>query len=91
MTDRQTNHFKRMILVSAPWPIFSRPSIQLGALKAYLHKQFPDIEIINDHFYLLSTFAAENRFFPTLSVEGIPGMLVASASGEEKFFRLCVL
>jgi len=52
MTDRQINHLKCMILVSAPWPIFNRPSIQLGTLKAYLHKQFPDIEIINDHFYL---------------------------------------
>lgn len=43
---------KRIALVSTPWPLFSRPSIQLGALKAYLDKQFPDLEIDAHHFYL---------------------------------------
>ena len=28
--------FFKVALVSMPWPVFNRPSIQLGALKAYL-------------------------------------------------------
>jgi len=43
---------KRMILVSAPWPVFSRPSIQLAALKAFISNRFPDIETVASHFYL---------------------------------------
>lgn len=43
---------KRIALISAPWPLFNRPSIQLGTLKAYLKKQIPDLEIVARHFYL---------------------------------------
>jgi hypothetical protein len=39
-------------LISAPWPFFSRPSIQLGTLKAYLRHELPDIRIDAHHFYL---------------------------------------
>ena len=39
-------------LVSAPWPLFERPSIQLGALKAYLGRQIPDINTRAHHLYL---------------------------------------
>ncbi len=42
----------RIILVAAPWPLYSRPSIQLGTLKAYLHSRFPDIPVTASHFYL---------------------------------------
>lgn len=43
---------KRIVLVSTPWPLFSRPSIQLGTLKAYLRSQFPDLKVEAHHFYL---------------------------------------
>jgi len=43
---------KSVVLLSTPWPIFSRPSIQLGTLKSYLKSQFPDLEVITYHFYL---------------------------------------
>ena len=43
---------KKIVLVSAPWPLFSRPSIQLAALKAYLKKQVPDVEVCASHFFL---------------------------------------
>lgn len=39
-------------LISAPWPFFSRPSIQLGALKAYLRRELPDLSVDAHHFYL---------------------------------------
>ncbi len=45
---------KHIILVSTPWPLFSRPSIQLGALKAYLKSQFPGLKAEAHHFYLMA-------------------------------------
>jgi ribosomal peptide maturation radical SAM protein 1 len=45
-------HPKKVILVSTPWPLFNRPSIQLGALKAYLTAKHPGLEIRAHHFYL---------------------------------------
>ncbi|MGD8541722.1 MAG: hypothetical protein PVI39_05475, partial [Desulfobacteraceae bacterium] len=44
--------FQSVALISAPWPFFSRPSIQLGALKAYLKQALPDLTIEAHHFYL---------------------------------------
>lgn len=49
---KQIKLIEQIILVSAPWPFFNRPSIQLGALKAYLNKQMPELEITANHFYL---------------------------------------
>ena len=42
----------RVILISAPWPLFDHPSIQLGTLKAYLRTHFPDLIIEAHHLYL---------------------------------------
>jgi ribosomal peptide maturation radical SAM protein 1 len=42
----------KIILISTPWPLYSRPSIQLGALKAYLQLKHPDVEVVCDHVYL---------------------------------------
>jgi ribosomal peptide maturation radical SAM protein 1 len=42
----------RIALISTPWPLYSRPSIQLGAVKAYLHSRHPDIEVHADHAFL---------------------------------------
>ncbi|MGD8367653.1 MAG: RiPP maturation radical SAM C-methyltransferase [Desulfobacterales bacterium] len=44
----------RVALVSAPWPLFNRPSIQLGSLKAFLHSRFAGrgITVEAHHFYL---------------------------------------
>ncbi len=39
-------------LVSMPWPLANRASIQLGALKSFLTKNLPDIRVINIHVYL---------------------------------------
>ena len=41
-----------ILLVSAPWPLHNRPSIQLGALKAYLLSRSQDISVTAHHFYL---------------------------------------
>jgi len=42
----------RLILVSPPWPVFNRPSIQLSALKAFIADRIPDIDTVASHFYL---------------------------------------
>ena len=41
----------RIALVSTPWPLFNRPSIQLGALKAFLSKRFPGLKVEAHHLY----------------------------------------
>lgn len=46
------NRLKPIVLVSTPWPLYSRPSIQLGALKAYLKSRFPELQIKALHLYL---------------------------------------
>ncbi len=39
-------------LISTPWAIFNRPSIQLGALKAYLGQVLPTVTVETRHPYL---------------------------------------
>jgi ribosomal peptide maturation radical SAM protein 1 len=43
---------KSIALISAPWPLYNRPSIQLAALKAYLRARHPRIDVIAHHSYL---------------------------------------
>jgi ribosomal peptide maturation radical SAM protein 1 len=42
----------RIALLSTPWPLFNRPSIQLGTLKAYLRRALPELEVDAHHVYL---------------------------------------
>jgi ribosomal peptide maturation radical SAM protein 1 len=42
----------RVALFSMPWPLFNRPSIQLGTLKAFLQKEFPQARVDAHHLYL---------------------------------------
>jgi ribosomal peptide maturation radical SAM protein 1 len=48
----QSRPLKSLILISTPWPLYSRPSIQLGTLKAFLKLHAPDLEVRTHHFYL---------------------------------------
>lgn len=43
---------RTVTLVSMPWPLYDRPSIQLGTLKAYLCAQLPQLKVQSVHFYL---------------------------------------
>lgn len=47
----------RISLVSMPWAIFNRPSIQLGALKSWLNEQLPQHHIDTHHPYLSAAAA----------------------------------
>ena len=42
----------RIALISTPWPLFSRPSIQLGTLKAYIKQNLPNARVHCHHIYL---------------------------------------
>lgn len=42
----------RIALISMPWPLFNRPSIQLGALKSYLASQDDALDISTYPIYL---------------------------------------
>lgn len=46
------NRMNTVALLAAPWPIYNRPSIQLGTLKAYLTKTQPDLNVDAFHLYL---------------------------------------
>ena len=48
----QASSLKPIALVSAPWPLYNRPSIQLGALKAHLNACHPDLTVHTFHLYL---------------------------------------
>ncbi len=52
MKQERTDQLESVVLVSTPWPLYSRPSIQLGALKAYLKVQFPTLGVNALHVYL---------------------------------------
>lgn len=57
----------RISLVSMPWAIFNRPSVQLGALKAYLKEQFPGGRIDTHHPYLSAADAIGVEKYRTIS------------------------
>ncbi len=52
LTSKQSKTNKRVALISTPWPLYNRPSIQLGALKAYLRSIYPDMQVDCHHVYL---------------------------------------
>jgi len=49
MTKKQSKH---VCLMSSPWPLFKRPSIQLGSLKSFLNKELGGTRVDTAHMYL---------------------------------------
>ena len=43
---------RRIALLSTPWPLFNRPSVQLGALKAFVKRELPGTRVDVFHIYL---------------------------------------
>jgi len=54
-------------LISAPWPLYNRPSIQIGSLKAHLKARFPDITVNAHHAYLQIAEAVGYPVYQALS------------------------
>ncbi|RJQ61263.1 MAG: RiPP maturation radical SAM protein 1 [Desulfobacteraceae bacterium] len=89
---------KPVVLISAPWPLFSRPSIQLGTLKAYLKQRFPELTVNARHFYLRIAEAVGYRTYRIVSertwlAESVYGALLypkRRAAIKEMFYREAV-
>jgi ribosomal peptide maturation radical SAM protein 1 len=58
---------KAVALISTPWPLYSRPSIQLGALKAYLKSRRPELKVDAHHFYLILAKSIGYRLYHDIS------------------------
>lgn len=43
---------RAIALISPPWPLYTRPSIQIGALKAFVRSRFPEVRVAAHHAYL---------------------------------------
>jgi len=63
MKNKSIRPFNKLALISTPWPLYSRPSIQLGTLKAYLKARTPDLEVDVFHFYLSLAEAIGYRLY----------------------------
>ncbi|UCF95412.1 MAG: RiPP maturation radical SAM C-methyltransferase [Desulfobacterales bacterium] len=67
MSDATTAGCSKIALISTPWPLYSRPSMQLGTLKAYLKAQVPDLAVEAHHFYLNLAEALGYQLYHSLS------------------------
>ncbi|SMP45423.1 ribosomal peptide maturation radical SAM protein 1 [Desulfonatronum zhilinae] len=56
-----------LILVSAPWAMYNRPSIQLGTLKAHLRRRFPDVPVRAEHVHLHAAAAVGYTLYQVIS------------------------
>jgi ribosomal peptide maturation radical SAM protein 1 len=65
--QKQLQHVQNVTLVAAPWPLFNRPSIQIGALKAYLNLHLPDVHIDAWHLFLNIAETIGYKFYQALS------------------------
>ena len=78
----------RLALISMPWPLANRPSIQLATLKSYLNRHAPDVKVECHHPYLdvanLLGIKTYNRIAErTWVAEAVYAYLVNSDKGRE--------
>jgi len=67
MKNKSNTAFQKIGLISTPWPLYTRPSIQLGTLKSFLQANIPDLQIEVFYFYLLLAEAIGYRFYQEIS------------------------
>ncbi len=84
----------RIALVSTPWPLFNRPSIQLGALKAFLRNKLPEVDVDAYHLYLQAAASLGYHLYEEISqstwlAEPLYGALLYPERSRsiEKFWR----
>lgn len=66
-------------LISPPWPLFNRPSIQVGVLKAYLKREFNNLKIKGFHPYLKFSNDIGFKIYHEISLSSWAAESVASA------------
>ena len=57
----------RIALISTPWPLFNSPSVQLGALKAFVKQNLPGFQIDTYHVYLSVAEGLGYKLYGTIS------------------------
>jgi hypothetical protein len=67
MKNKSNRPLNKIALISTPWPLYSRPSIQLGTLKAFLQTRMSDLQIEAFHFYLSLAQAIGYRLYHEIS------------------------
>jgi ribosomal peptide maturation radical SAM protein 1 len=65
--SKQFKTKKRVALISTPWPLYNRPSIQLGTLKAYLKSIYTELQVESHHVYLKLAEAIGYRRYHEIS------------------------
>jgi ribosomal peptide maturation radical SAM protein 1 len=87
-------HRPAIALLSPPWPLYTRPSIQLGALKAFVRSRFPQVAVSAHHLYLKVADSIGYPLYHAVSertwlAETVYGALLYPdrAAGIERLFR----
>lgn len=78
MTAADSSASFRAALISMPWPLFNRPSLQLAVLKAYLQREMA-IEVHTCHPYLEIAAAIGCDLYRHISENGWAGEAIFSA------------
>ncbi len=86
-----------LALISMPWSIFNRPSIQLGALKSYLERE-TDYRVDNFHPYLHLAKAITTELYSQIGLSGWAGealfaplLFPEKRADAQKLFRQCLV
>ncbi len=79
LTQKHTKTNNRIVLLSTPWPLYNRPSIQLGTLKAYLQSKYPDIRVDARHFYLKLAESLGYKLYQEISERTWPAESIYAA------------
>ena len=67
MKHKSKNTVGKIGLISTPWPLYNRPSIQLGTLKAFIQDRVADLQVDTFHFYLSLAQAIGYRVYQEIS------------------------
>jgi len=94
--DSDTSSPFRLALISMPWSIFNRPSIQLGALKSYLERE-SSYEVDTYHPYLHLAKAINTSLYSQIGLSGWAGealfaplLFPEKRVDARKLFRQCL-
>jgi ribosomal peptide maturation radical SAM protein 1 len=85
---------RHIVLIAPPWPLYTRPSIQIGALKAFVQSRFPEVRVAAHHAYLNIAASLGYRLYHGISertwlAEAVYGALLypEKRAGMERLFR----
>ena len=62
-----TSLMNRIALISTPWPLFNRPSIQLGSLKAFVRQKLSATQVNTHHIYLTIAQGLGHNLYSNIS------------------------